>query len=1237
MTPPTDCTQHGDTLKLVREGTSQEQRRSLALDPAYAPVNEHRPEHGMVFTQAYSAFLQYYDSNNVAVDDWKRFFSADVSVQLAIAAIQDVEYYRQQVQAHFKALNDSANNVIDSDVETKLREHLGSLFSILGTLAWRLDDLKQTLPPEIRLKGALQNLIQSQLAPAFKLLLLYYRDGLSPDSPPPPDAPYLNDVESPFSIMGAKTTFKNVRSQGLSTDWIAEETLTNWGDYLGYLDDRVKNSATKIFGSENTLFKRINHIATHNLFTSIFDQFLKAYARVVNDAKLALEDTFTKWDGHDPHYALFLAFLRLFEDARSEINTLTGRHLDFYYREVLRLKEKPAEPCHVNLLVELAKHASTHEFKTGELFKAGKDDLGIDAFFANDRNFVANQAKVTALKTVYRHDDEKIGIEVPTDKHKGRIYASPVANSDDGLGAQLMSVDKSWHPFYNKNYQNGVLAEIRMPKAEVGFAIASHYLWMAAGTRIVNVFIASSDALLVTDSHAQITCLFSTAEGWLEKNPTRFVLDNNVSAPQLQVTLAGNDPAITPYNPKLHGYDFATNLPMMLVKIKHTADPYLYPLLQNAKIAHIKLAVDVDGLKTLAVTNDFGPVDTAKPFQPFGALSLKGSSLVIGSQELFQKHCNSVELTIKWQVQGISYSALPSGDIRFLNNGSWSDPPVTRVLFSSDTVTIILDNFNQAVIDTPNFGANSFYQTHSNHGFVRIALNGDFGQAAYQSALITYLIGQTKKPPEGTVTTPIPQIPVAEALSIHYVTKPTLIMDNSLPDSYAQRSSQFFHLAPFGQTEQHPWLKKTVTSLDSNTDSLIYLLPQFYHQQDVYDAEFYIGISGLNPPQSLALLFQVVDGTANPLSEKPPSHIHWSYLQGNEWTAFAKNEVEDQTGGLLNSGIITFAMPRNASGANSLLPAGMHWIRAAVATKSDAVCRLLMVSAQALNATFKDQGNDPAFPAKILAAGAISKLDQPDADIKKITQPYASYGGRGAEAATEFYTRISERLRHKDRAIALWDYERLVLEAFPQIYKAKCLNHTLYEPNESGTGSYKELAAGHITIVTIPDQRVQNLRDPLRPYTSLGVLKEIEAFLKKRLSCFAILHVKNPEFEEVHVDFNVRLYDGFDETFYVKNLQEAITRFLSPWAFSEGVSPSFGGKIYKSALINFVEEQPYVDYVTDFCLFHHVNGEIREQTTEVEGSKAVSILVSVPATKHKITPIKPAEAEASHENCRCET
>jgi hypothetical protein len=55
--------------------------------------------------------------------------------------------------------------------------------------------------------------------------------------------------------------------------------------------------------------------------------------------------------------------------------------------------------------------------------------------------------------------------------------------------------------------------------------------------------------------------------------------------------------------------------------------------------------------------------------------------------------------------------------------------------------------------------------------------------------------------------------------------------------------------------------------------------------------------------------------------------------------------------------------------------------------------------------------------------------------------PFPSFGGRETEDSSQFYKRVSERLRHKERAITIFDYERLVLESFPSIYKVKCVNH----------------------------------------------------------------------------------------------------------------------------------------------------------------------------------------------------
>ncbi|GAB3027911.1 baseplate J/gp47 family protein [Spirosoma pulveris] len=1210
-----DCTQNIDPLKLVREGTSRKQRNSPALDPAYAPVNERTPAHGMVFAQAYAQYLNYYNSKNEIADNWQPFFSKDISVQLAVAAVQDVEAYKIRIKEAFAFLNDRANQANEDD----LKKHLGYLFSYLGTLARQLDTLSKTLPAGTPLKTTLQNLIKSQLAPGFGRLIAYYKPNLKAGSSDEPDAvkSLVAEVEPGFILLGGPTlAFSTIFKTGLSANWITDGSA-DWETY------RDAISAQKsVYGTGTSVFEKANHLATHALFTSIFDQFLKAYARVVADAKAALDASLTSQDSHDPHYALFLAFLRLQEYVRQETNTLTARHLDFYYRDILRLRERPAEPAHAHILLELAKHVDSYLLKEGELLKAGKDALGKDVFFANDEAFVANAARVADLKTVYRHNDEAVtGEGAHAARQIDRLYAAPVANSQDGLGAKLTSADGSWHPFFNKTYEDGKLISIDMPKAEVGFAVASHYLYLTEGYRRITLTVQLTQPIT---TNASVTAYLTTEKGW---HPVKTSLTaSNTATVSLFIALEADAPAILPYVAKLHGGDFQTGHPVLKVVLDQAADQvYAYAELEAAQVASCTIAVSAGldgsgnlnkpGIKSPAVSTDFGPVDISKPFQPFGPNPKAGSAFTIGSKEIFQKANAVVKLSFTWRG---TFKATPSLSAAYLSKAVWT-PLASSIYVDSNPNTLTIPPAGAARVD---YGPNEFLTTASISGFLKISANGDFGYATWQTELASYFIKLKTDNPD-----PLPKVPEAPeitAVNLGYSATSAPIPLNSTSSKDAS-GAKFYHLSPFGMAERHPQLTGS---------GVVTLLPQFSHAEggvsQHHEAEFYIGISGLLPPRSLSLLIQVADGTADPNSVKPK--LHWSYLRANNWVDFTNESLSDTTNDFTRSGIVTLAIPADAAATNTVLPTGLHWIRVAVVAASEGACRLLAVAAQAARVTFVDRANDPTFPATVLPAGTINKLDQPDSAVKKVEQPFETFGGRGKETSESFYNRISERLRHKDRGIALWDYERLVLEAFPQLYKVKCLNHTHYEP-----GIYKELAPGHVTLVAIPNQQFQNQRDPLKPYTSLGLLTEIDVFLKSRLSCFVKLHVKNPQFEGVRVKFRVRLFDGYDETFYIGRLQESITRFLSPWAFAGGEGPSFGGKIYKSVLINFVEEQPYVDYVTDFQLFHDINGVPgTEDKQEVEGSIAISILVSVAAKLHTISAIKPTEEATSAEQCPCE-
>ena len=259
---------------------------------------------------------------------------------------------------------------------------------------------------------------------------------------------------------------------------------------------------------------------------------------------------------------------------------------------------------------------------------------------------------------------------------------------------------------------------------------------------------------------------------------------------------------------------------------------------------------------------------------------------------------------------------------------------------------------------------------------------------------------------------------------------------------------------------------------------------------------------------------------------------------------------------------------------------------------------------------FVDEANDPEFLAKPLSADSVGGLEFDRAQVSGVSQPYHSFGGRTAEKPTAFYTRTSEHLRHKGRAITIFDYERLVLQAFPEIYKVRCLNHT---------EDQRELMPGYVTLAVVPDLSQTVTTNDLKPKVNVNVLAEVEAFLARHHSPFVSLKVLNPAYEEIQAEFRVRFHPGRDPGYYLDLLDREIQGFLSPWAFEAGAEIHFGGQVYPSSILNFVEERPYVDYVLDFALHQG-----QEKNVPVAKAKSArSILVSAP--EHVITAIESDE------------
>ncbi len=168
-----------------------------------------------------------------------------------------------------------------------------------------------------------------------------------------------------------------------------------------------------------------------------------------------------------------------------------------------------------------------------------------------------------------------------------------------------------------------------------------------------------------------------------------------------------------------------------------------------------------------------------------------------------------------------------------------------------------------------------------------------------------------------------PYTPKIKTLTFDYVASVLVNLNDDL-----------YHIQPFGYVAVEP-----------DVDDLFALLPQYNDE-----GELYIGLTGVDAPQELSLLFQLAEETPNP--DTPPPPIQWSYLSANHWHTI--DILADHTVGLLTSGIISFNLPVVQS--STLLPGDLYWLRAAIAHSSAGVSDVIGIHTQAV-------AKSPVLPA----------------------------------------------------------------------------------------------------------------------------------------------------------------------------------------------------------------------------------------------------------------------------------
>ncbi|MEL7146508.1 MAG: baseplate J/gp47 family protein, partial [Bacteroidota bacterium] len=424
---------------------------------------------------------------------------------------------------------------------------------------------------------------------------------------------------------------------------------------------------------------------------------------------------------------------------------------------------------------------------------------------------------------------------------------------------------------------------------------------------------------------------------------------------------------------------------------------------------------------------------------------------------------------------------------------------------------------------------------------------------------------------------PKPYVPKLKSLQVSYTAEQLLFEDGQpIEDGH----TTMVYKVPFG-----------TAPLKIHEREKTYSLVYPYHNS----GELYIGLQNAKPGDAISLLFQLSDGSTDVVTTKPV--VKWSYLSDTIWRSLdVRQQLLDRTNELTQTGIKILQLPRDIATGSSELPGDLLWLRAVVPDHSETLPKFVALCSGVGHVTLKSDA-PAAHYKQLLPADSITELSEYIPEVTAVSQPFPSSKGRPAEDQEDYYYRISKRLRHKNRALTMWDYEQLVLMQFPIVFKVKCL--TSDHLGNAGPGA--------VTVLVIPDLRGQVPFTPLQPRLPGYELANILKYLQQVSPPYAALSVSNPDYKEIKVRLGVKFMPGYQEDLSKSKLISQIRQFLSPWAYDASEELSFGGEIYANALIGYIENLPYVDYVSNVKLFEREKDDFFHEIFPIEGMlKAVA-------------------------------
>ncbi|MCU0435209.1 MAG: hypothetical protein MUC87_17265 [Bacteroidia bacterium] len=1143
-------------------------RMPALLHPDSVAVDERTVIDDLLMAGALSGYLNFYSTDNEINGTWFTFFGKSEPVLLAGIAATNL----REIDAQFRTLFDRFR---DTDRPEMMNESIRNTFNFIVELLLRVNHWDKHLSRGIY--ESLHKEVENQITARLAHMLFQ-----------------LTEIASRINAFGVFNPPLDAAETHFSPRWKLPQSVQ---DEL-LLKLQPPSDSGKIVEMLMQGLKRI------------YDYVFQSFSYLVEHTRSNFEKILPGNGDNRPDMALFLAFLRMIQQTRKQLNGVTQRHLDHYYKNVLHSSLQDYRPDRTFVTFTLHDTETVQLLPAGTRFEAGKDSAGNPLFYASVKPLFINRASIAALHTLFVSRNPDV---IAYEGDKELMMAKGIYSSTDPQ-RNLKGEIQNWWSLTGTDQHDLSQAERTMENARLGFSISSPALFLSEGRRDITITFrldkGSAEVkrlyAIINDAkqnygnnesaaefyllHKAFIIHITGPEGWIAIPRYAFTVDQEKAEFILRFGLTVNDPSITSAAAAVHGSEYNEQWPVLRMLLNsHDAPAYAYSMLSGMPVNSIRIDTEVSGMKRLSLWNQSGPLAVDKPFQPFGALPAAGAYFMVGNAEAFSKHLTNVQLHLRWydlpQAGFGKHYELYSGNITnesftgslsLLQNGWFQPQPQDQQqvqLFTSlptehpDRGIPVSPETHISNIDPRRLGqratwrvpeADLFYAPETQEGYLRLELispAGGFGAAEYPALLTDTMMrsGFRKK----SLPLPLaPHVPHISSISLSY----SASFDSE--KAVGENGEPLLHLYrhyPFG-TE----LYQTGTRMHQAR-----LLP-------VYNEEGYlfIGLENLAPPQPLTLFFQISEESLHP--EQAPSPVVWYYLSSNRWRKLSPERIlTDSTQNFIMPGIVELDLPADMTNDNTIMRPGLHWLCAAIPNRTAYTNYVKAIYTQAAEVVWQNDGNTVSHLHTPLPSGTIARIENQPASVQEVAQPIASRSGRPPEEHASMYLRVSERLGHRNRAVLPLDYERLVLQEFPDVYLVKCL------PNLDAAGTHKP---GHVMLVVMPDVERRDDINLLRPKDCYANLKQIADYIKQRCSPHIRVFVRNPHYERVKVVAAVRFKAGLDAGFYLRQLNEDTRRYLSPWLYEAQAEPRLAGEVSRADMAGFLERLPYVDFVTSLSV-----------------------------------------------------